>query len=135
MNQVGLPRSYLQLPQVGQQGLVARPQVGAPGGALIPGGLTNWVIITGGTAIVAVTGQVFGGFITNPINAAAQGIASAENLYIDMVGVPGSTDAAANGTTVILQPGQSFYLPWLALGVQVRINAATSGHKVSGEVW
>lgn len=91
-------------------------------------------ITTGGTAVTAMTGPVGGGYITNPSNAAAQGVAL-ENLYIDMVAAPGSTDTAANGTTSILQPGQTFTIPALALGVLVRVNAATSGHKFTSVKW
>jgi hypothetical protein len=139
MNQVGLPRQYLALPQVGQNTWtpppMALPQAGSDIVPKIPRALDLSTIVAGGTAVIAVTGPIYGGFLTNPVNAAAQGVATAENLYIDMVGVPGATDATANGTTVLLQPGQNFTFPWLAVGVLVRINAASSGHRVSGEVW
>ena len=141
MNQVGLPRSFIALPQVGQNrernvsGPIVLPQAGADIVPKTPRALDNWVIVSGGTPIVAVAAPIYGGFLTNPASAAAQGLATAENLYIDMVGIPGASDAAAYGTTVILQPGQNFTFPWLAVGVLVRINAASSGHRVSGEVW
>lgn len=141
MNQVGLPRQYLQLPQVGQDpernvsAPLVLPQAGSDIVPKTPRALDNSTIALGGTAVVAVTGPIYGGFLTNPFSAAAQGLPTAENLYIDMVGAPGSTDATANGTTVLLQPGQNFTFPWLAVGVLVRINAASSGHRVSGEVW
>lgn len=92
-------------------------------------------VTTGGTAVVALSGPIGGGFVTNPPNAASQGIGAAENLYLDMVGTPGSTDADGNGTTVTLVPGQTFVLPSLATGVSVRVNAATSGHKFSVTKW
>lgn len=92
-------------------------------------------ITTGGTAVTLVTCPCLGGFITNPPNLASQGIAGAENFYVDMVGTPGSTDANGNGTTVILQAGQTFYIPAAPTGVVVKGNAATSGHKVSVEKW
>jgi hypothetical protein len=137
--QVGMPRQYFQLPQVGRDYAVPPPQVLPQAGSdivpKIPRALDLSTILVGGTAVVAVTGPIYGGFLTNPFSAAAQGVPTAENLYIDMVGVPGATDATANGTTVLLQPGQNFTFPWLAVGVLVRINAATSGHRVSGEVW
>lgn len=109
------------LPTVGQQ--------------ITPAAATASQIATGGTAVTVITGPINGGFITNPINSAAQGIADAENLYIDMVGTPGSTDAAANGTTSLLMPGQGFELPALAAGVTVKANAATDGHKFTVNVW
>lgn len=92
-------------------------------------------LATAGVAIVAVLGPINGGYIVNPANAAAQKIATAENAYLDMVATPGSTDAAANGTCVLLQPGQDFYLPALSDGVQVKLNAATSAHAFTVVVW
>lgn len=140
MNQVGLPRQYLQLPQVGQDMArnVPPPVVNSQSVPVLPFNprpLSNWQIVTGGIALPAVTGPLNGGFLTNPINSTAQGIAAAENLYIDLVSPPGATDATGNNTTVIVQPGQNFVLPPLAAGVNVWINAATTGHKITGEVW
>jgi hypothetical protein len=103
--------------------------------AVTPAAASASAIVAGGTAIVVATGPINGGYVTNPSNAASQGIGAAENAYLDMVGTPGSTDSAANGTTVILQPGQTFALPALAAGVNVRVNAATSGHKLTAVVW
>ncbi len=88
------------------------------------------VVAVGGTAVTVATGPINGGFITNPPNDDAQGV-TAENLYVDVVGVPGSTDAAANGTTSLLFPGDSYPLKALPSGVNVMINAATGGHKVT----
>lgn len=96
---------------------------------------TASAIGTGGTAVTLITGPVNGGYIVNPANSSAQGIATAENAYIDMVGTPGSTDAAGNATTTILTPGQSFSIPALASGVLVKANAATTGHKFTVTVW
>lgn len=92
-------------------------------------------IITGGTPITVATGPINGGYVTNPLNAAAQKIATAENAYLDMVGNPGSTDANANGSTVLLAPGQNFDLPVLAAGITVKVNAATSGHALTVVTW
>lgn len=86
-------------------------------------------ITTGGTAVTVITGPINGGYLTNPINLSAQGIAAAENLYVDPVGTPGSTDANGNGTTVILVPGQNYTIPALAATKTLKANAATSGHK------
>jgi|SRR6185312_4360267 len=102
---------------------------------LLPRALALSVVATGGTAVVAITGPISGGYIANPPNAASQGIGAAENLYVDMVGTPGSTDATGNGTTSVLGNGASFTLPALAAGVTVKVNAATSGHKFTGTVW
>lgn len=86
------------------------------------------VVTTGGTAVTVATGPLNGGFIVNPYNTAAQNV-TAENLYVDIVGTPGSTDANGNGTTTILFPGQSYSIPAIVTGKTVKVNAATSGHK------
>lgn len=108
---------------------------GGGSGGYTPKSATASTITTGGTAITAITGPITGGYVTNPPNLASQGIAAAENAYLDMVGTPGSTDSAGNGTTTILTPGQTFSLPSLATGVTVKLNAATTGHKFTIEVW
>jgi hypothetical protein len=100
-----------------------------------PAALLTSEITTGGTAVTVITGPCRGGFITNPVVAAAQGLGSTENLYLDMVNTPGSTGSAANGTATALQPGQSFTIPPLKTGVSVKVNAASPGHKLSGAVW
>jgi hypothetical protein len=100
-----------------------------------PTAATVSVVATGGTAVTVLTGPINGGVIINPPNAAAQDIALAESLYISMVGTPGSTDATANGTTIVLAAGASFTLPALATGVTVKANAATSGHKFTAIDW
>jgi hypothetical protein len=92
-------------------------------------------IVTGGTAVTVFSGPINGGVIVNPPNAAAQGIATAESLYISMVGTPGSTDAEANGTTIVLAAGASYTFPALAAGVTVKANAASSGHKFTAIDW
>lgn len=101
---------------------------------LAPAAGTASVIATGGTAVDLITGPINGGYITNPPNDDSQGVA-VENLYIDLVGVPGSTDATGNGTTTILFPGQNFDVPAIGAGHVIRANAATSGHKVTVVVW
>lgn len=103
--------------------------------AFTPAALPISLVTTGGTSVIAVTGPNNGGYIYNPPNAASQGIAGAENLYVDLVGTPGSTDAAANGTTTIVVPGATFTIPPLSAGTRVRVNAATSLHAFSGSQW
>lgn len=94
-----------------------------------PAALTTNAVATGGTPVTAASGPLNGGWIENPTTAT-------ENLYIDMVGTPASTDADAAGTTTtVVVPGQIFTIPAIATGVNVKINAATSGHKFSGEKW
>lgn len=91
-------------------------------------------VVTGGTAVAVTSGATNGGYVTNPPNAASQfGSGSfTENLYVDMVTSPASTDATAVSSTTILMPGQSFTWPATTSGVTVKINAATAGHRYSG---
>jgi hypothetical protein len=89
------------------------------------------VITTGGTAVTMITGQVRGCYITNPPTAAAQGIATAENVYIDPVTTATTT---GNGTNVILQPGQTYNcIPGQTNNLSV--NAATSSHALTVVKW
>jgi hypothetical protein len=85
------------------------------------------VVTTGGTPVTAVGPNPQGGFITNPLLAADQGLGTAEPLYVNAVGAAGT---AANGTTFALQPGQT----WSLIPGQTTptsVNAVTSGHKFS----
>ncbi len=102
---------------------------------LKPAAGTTATIAVGGTAVTLFSGPSLGGYIVNPYNAAAQGISVAETAYIDMVGTPGSTDAAASGTTATLVAGQVFNVPRLAADVSVKANAATSGHILTVVQW
>jgi hypothetical protein len=102
---------------------------------IAPAALLKSEIATGGTAVTIIAGPCRGGFVSNPAVAAAQGLGSTENLYLDMVNTPGGSDATANGTTQLLQPGQSFTIPPLTSRVTVRVNATSSGHRLSGNVW
>lgn len=96
---------------------------------------SSTTIGTGGTAITIVAGPVNGGFITNPLNAAAQNIVTAENANIDMVATPSAGDAGGSGTAQLLVPGQPFTVPPLSSSGAIKINASTTGHKFTCEVW
>jgi len=112
--------------------------VGDSAGGVTPRAGSASAIAVGGTAVVLIAGPCAGGYVTNPPTAASQGIAAtdiAENVYVDPVASPGSTDATGNGTTALLQPGQTFTVPALAPGTMLRANAATSGHKLTVVVW
>lgn len=108
---------------------------GVSGAGYTPAAGAATAIVTGGTAVTAVSGPINGGYIINPSNASGQGIATSESLYVDMVNTPGSTDAAANGTTSLIVTGGNFSLPAVAAGVNVKVNAATAGHKFTVVVW
>lgn len=104
-------------------------------GTIVPAPASNTEIVTGGTAVVVASGPIKGGYVTNPANAAAQGIVTAEGLYVDPINSPGGTDAAANGTTTLLVAGATYAIPALAAGQQLRANAASSGHKFTSVTW
>lgn len=96
-----------------------------------PGPGISSIITAGGSAEIAINPSPNGGYITNPVTAADQGIAAAEVLYVDPVTSPG---LAANGTTVALQPGQT----WNVIPGQTtptRVNAQNTGHRFTVVVW
>jgi hypothetical protein len=99
-----------------------------------PTAATNSSIATGGTAVTVATGPINGGYVVNPADETAQGVAL-ENLYVDPVAAPGSTDGAAHGTTSLLAPGQRYDVPALATGSVLRANAATTGHNFTAVIW
>lgn len=97
-----------------------------------PGAATQ--IVTGGTpvtAVLAVSSGIGGGYITNPLLAVDQGIVTAEPLYVNIVS---AATVASNGTTVALQPGQTWYAP-AGQNSATSVNAATSGHKFTVTWW
>ncbi len=96
-----------------------------------PAAGTASAIVTGGTALVAVTGPVRGCYITNPTSNTDQAIATAENLYVNPVGTATTT---GNGTTLTLVPGQSFFcIPGQTTNVSVV--AATTAHAFTVVKW
>jgi hypothetical protein len=118
----------------------AQAQVTTP---VTPRACPNAITTVGASAVAAITtnaagGTINGGFIYNPPTATAQGIGSAENLFIDITGnSPTNAESAANGTVADIAPGQSFPLPLppLKSGVTVMVNASTNGHKFSETCW
>lgn len=95
----------------------------------IPGAVS--VVTTGATAVNAVLANPNGGFITNPVTAADQGLATAEALYVNAVT---AATLAGNGTTFALAPGQS----WQIIPGQTTptsVNAVSGGHKFSVVSW
>jgi hypothetical protein len=108
---------------------------GSVNGAVPRAGAAN-TVTQGGQAVVAIVGPVNGGFIYNPPDATAQNIMTAENINVDMTTPPLAGDASGYGTTSVIATGQTFTVPSpLAPGVQVWINAATSGHRFTCVVW
>lgn len=96
-----------------------------------PTALLTSTIAVGGTPVQVAPGNVNGGFITNPLTDADQGV-TAEPLYVSPVSTtPGSSPGSANGVTFALAPGQT----WTLIPGQTTptfVNAATTGHKFSG---
>ena len=92
------------------------------------------VVPIGGTAIVTLYGPMLGGIIQNPRTAADQGIASIEDIYVDIV-----TDAApGKPTSTAIQPGGYYIIPptvppddQILMTTNVSVWAATSGHTFS----
>jgi hypothetical protein len=74
-----------------------RQVVALKGALLVPVAGLAYEVTSGGMAVTVAEGPLNGGFVANPASAAAQGLGYAENAYLDLVGVPGGTDAAANG--------------------------------------
>lgn len=88
-------------------------------------------ITTGGTAVVALPGNISGGFIQNPYSPSDSGVA-AEPLYINPTGAAAVLEG--NGTTFALQPGETWNIvPGQTTSTSV--NAATSGHKFAVVYW
>ena len=63
------------------------------------------IVAAGGVPVIAALAAPNGGFLTNPASNTDQGLVTAEPLYVDVV-----TSAAleGNGTTVALEPGETF---------------------------
>jgi hypothetical protein len=85
----------------------------------------------GGQPITAIYGPCLGGIITNPRTSAEQGVPALEPLYLNPLG---PALAIASGSTIALQPGQSYTVP-LNFGGDISVTAATAGHRFSGVVF
>jgi hypothetical protein len=86
---------------------------------------------TPGTAVTAIASNQSGGYITNPLNPADQGLVAAEPLFVNQV-----TNAAlaANGTTVALQPGETYQVVPNTI-TPVTASAASPNHKFTSVQW
>lgn len=104
--------SVRQIPRNIPKSLVARPRAAPePPTPVTPtAGLASVTSPTPGTPINALDVNLAGGYIFNPVNAQGP-------LYVDPTG-PAST--TANGTTLALEAGQTFYaIPYSTLPVSV----------------
>jgi hypothetical protein len=87
--------------------------------------------VTPGTAVIAIQPNQAGGYIVNPTDAADQGLASPELLYINQVS---NALLQANGTTIALQPGQSYsVIPNTT--TPVTVSSASANHKFTAVMW
>lgn len=87
----------------------------------------SYSIGIGGSPVAVIPAGMTGGLIVNPAAAYDQGIAFAEDLYVDVVNPAIVGD---NATCVALVPGQSYWLP-TPITNPVTVNAATAGHSFS----
>jgi hypothetical protein len=94
-------------------------------------GVNTVTSATPGTSVIAIAANQAGGYIVNPGTAADQNLPTAEPLYVNQV-----TDAAlnANGTTIALQPGQSYtVIPNTT--TPVKVSSASASHSFTAVQW
>jgi hypothetical protein len=94
-------------------------------------GLVTQTSATPGVPVTVISPNQSGGFIVNPLLAADQGIAAAEVLYINQVT---TSDVNANGTTIALQPGQSYTVIPLTT-TPVTAASLSPNHKFTAIQW
>jgi len=84
-----------------------------------------------GVPVNAIAPNQSGGYIVNPLLAIDQGLTNAEVLYVNQVG-PATVNA--NGTTIALQPGQSYtVIPNTTSPVSVA--SLSANHKFTSVQW
>lgn len=86
---------------------------------------------TPGSAVIAIAVNQAGGYVVNPYDPNDQGLVTAEPLFVDQVG---NATLHANGTTIALQPGQSYtIIPNTTTPVTVA--SASANHKFTAVMW
>jgi hypothetical protein len=94
-------------------------------------GIATQTPATSGLPINAITQNMTGGYVVNPYSATDQGLATAEVLYVNQVG---TAETEANGTTIALQPGQSYtVIPNTTTPVSVA--SISANHKFTAVQW
>jgi hypothetical protein len=94
-------------------------------------GLATQTSATAGIPVNAIAANQSGGYIVNPLLPADQGLGSAEVLFVNQVG---PSDVQANGTTIALQPGQSYtVIPNTTTPVSVA--SLSASHKFTAVQW
>jgi hypothetical protein len=98
---------------------------------VIPHACATTTVVTGGTAVVALTGAANGFYIVNPTTAADQGITTAESLFVDPVN---TATVIGNSTNSNIAAGNSYSgIP--SSSATVSVNAVTAGHKFTCVRW
>ena len=94
-------------------------------------GLVNQTPNSPGIPVNAIAPNQTGGYIVNPLLAADQGTAAAVVLFVNQVG---PADVQANGTTIALQPGQSYtVIP--STTTPVSVASLSANHKFTAVQW
>jgi hypothetical protein len=94
-------------------------------------GIATQTPSTAGQPVAAIDINQAGGYITNPTNPGDQGLGESEVLYVNQVG---PATLQANGTTIALQPGQTYsIIPYTQSQVSVASNSAN--HKFTAVQW
>jgi len=94
-------------------------------------GLASQTSSSPGVPVNAIAANQSGGYIVNPLAASDQGLATAEVLYVNQV-MPATV--VGNGTTIVLQPGQSYtVIPGTTTPVSVA--SSTANHKFTAVQW
>ena len=84
-----------------------------------------------GIPVNAISSNQAGGYIVNPLLAVDQGLTVAEVLFVNQVG---PANVIANGTTIALEPGQSYtIIPNTTTPVSVA--SASANHKFTAVQW
>jgi hypothetical protein len=97
-------------------------------------GLAVQTSATPGTPVNAIDVNQAGGFVVNPVTAVDQGQAPTATPAILYVNQVSAATLAANGTTVALQPGQSFTLiPFTTTPLSVASSIAS--HQFTAVSW
>jgi hypothetical protein len=86
---------------------------------------------TPGTPVIAIAANQAGGYIVNPTLASDQGLSASEVLYVNQVTNAG---LVGNGTTIVLQPGQSYtVIPYTT--TPVTVCAPSPSHQFTAVQW
>lgn len=89
-------------------------------------------VAVGGAAVMVIPPGAYGGYIWNPLSTADQNVSPAEPLYVDPIQGP---QLQGFGSTITLQPGETYFVQIVKSLNGVFVNAATSGHRFTCVYW